>query len=39
MPGAAGLFDETGKLTNAETKQIIATVLNGFDTWIARFAP
>jgi chromate reductase len=38
MPGAAGLFDDAGKLKNPETKQIINTVLNGFDTWIGRFA-
>ncbi len=37
MPGAAGLFDEAGKLTNEGTKEILLTLLQGFEVWIARF--
>jgi chromate reductase len=38
MHSAASLFDDTGKLTNDDTRKIIETVLAGFDTWIARFS-
>ena len=37
MPGAAGLFNEAGKLTNEDTKKIVLTLLQAFETWIARF--
>jgi len=37
MHSAATLFDDAGKLKNADTKKIIETVLSGFDTWIGRF--
>jgi chromate reductase, NAD(P)H dehydrogenase (quinone) len=37
MPGAAALFDESGKLTNEETKKIVTAFLAHFETWIARF--
>lgn len=38
MPGAASLFDEQGKLTNAETRKILVTLLKAFEEWIGRFA-
>lgn len=37
IPGAAGLFDEEGKLKNEDTKKILTTLLQGLETWIARF--
>ncbi len=37
MPGAATLFNEAGKLTNEGTKEILLTLLQGFEVWIARF--
>jgi chromate reductase len=37
MPNAQALFDESGKLKNPETKQIVTTLLQAFDTWIRRF--
>jgi chromate reductase len=37
MPGAATLFDEAGKLKSDETKKIVTTLLQAFDTWIGRF--
>jgi chromate reductase len=37
MPGAAGLFNDAGQLTNEETRKILTTLLHGFDVWIARF--
>lgn len=37
IPGAAGLFDEQGNLTNEDTKKILSTLLQGFETWIGRF--
>ena len=37
MPNAAALFDEAGKLTNADTQKIVTTLLEAFDKWIGRF--
>ena len=37
IPGAATLFDETGRLTNDETRQFLATFMQAFETWVARF--
>jgi chromate reductase len=37
IPGAAGLFDESGKLQNEDVKKIVSTLLQGLDTWIDRF--
>jgi len=37
MPGAAGLFDEAGKLKSPETRQIVTNLLQAFETWIGRF--
>jgi chromate reductase, NAD(P)H dehydrogenase (quinone) len=34
---AASLFDESGKLTNAETRKIVTSLLEAFDKWIPRF--
>lgn len=38
MPGAANLFDDAGKLKNADTQKIVTSLLQGFETWIGRFA-
>jgi chromate reductase len=37
MPNAASLFDESGKLTNDDTRKIVTALLSAFDKWIARF--
>lgn len=37
MPNAAALFDEAGKLKNADTQKIVATLLEALDKWIGRF--
>jgi chromate reductase, NAD(P)H dehydrogenase (quinone) len=37
VPGAAGLFDESGKLKNDDTRKILTTFLQAFETWIGRF--
>jgi chromate reductase len=45
MPGpevylhsAASLFDETGKLKSAETRELLTKFLVSFEVWIGRFA-
>jgi chromate reductase, NAD(P)H dehydrogenase (quinone) len=38
IPGAAGLFDDSGKLKNDETRKIITTLLQAFEVWIDRLA-
>jgi chromate reductase len=38
IPGAAGLFDEAGKLKSEDTRKLIANLLQAFETWIERFA-
>lgn len=38
MHGVASLFDDAGKLTNADTRKIVTGFLAAFDTWIKRFA-
>jgi chromate reductase len=37
LHGAGGLFDEQGKLTNPDSRKIVAQLLQAFDTWINRF--
>ena len=37
IPGAASLFDETGKLSNADTRQFLGTFMQAFEAWIGRF--
>jgi chromate reductase, NAD(P)H dehydrogenase (quinone) len=37
VPGAAGLFDEAGKLKNDDTRKILTTLLQSFERWIGRF--
>lgn len=37
IPGAATLFDEAGKLRNADTRKIITNLLEAFEAWIDRF--
>lgn len=34
---AGKLFDGSGKLTNEDTRKLLTSVLNDFDTWIGRF--
>jgi chromate reductase len=38
VPGAAGLFDDAGKLKNDDTRKILTTLLQSFEKWIGRFA-
>jgi len=35
--GVSALFDEAGKLKNPDTGKIVTTLLQAFETWIARF--
>jgi chromate reductase, NAD(P)H dehydrogenase (quinone) len=37
VPGAASLFDESGKLKNDDTRKILTTLLQSFERWIGRF--
>jgi chromate reductase len=37
VPGAGNLFDDSGKLKNEDTKKILTTLMQNFDTWIGRF--
>jgi chromate reductase len=37
VPGAASLFEESGKLKNDDTRKILKTFLQAFETWIGRF--
>jgi chromate reductase, NAD(P)H dehydrogenase (quinone) len=37
MPGAAALFDDNGKLKNEDTKKLVTSFLQSFQSWIARF--
>lgn len=37
IPAAARLFDESGKLTSAETRQFLQTFMEAFATWVDRF--
>jgi chromate reductase, NAD(P)H dehydrogenase (quinone) len=37
IPGAASLFDETGKLSNTDTRQFLGTFMQAFAAWIGRF--
>jgi chromate reductase, NAD(P)H dehydrogenase (quinone) len=39
IPGAAGLFDESGKLTNADTRQFLTSFMQAFDAWVTRLRP
>jgi chromate reductase len=36
LPGAAALFDEGGKLTNADVRQFLTSFMQAFETWVAR---
>jgi len=38
LPAAATLFDESGNLTNAETRQFLQTFMEAFAVWVGRFA-
>jgi chromate reductase len=37
LHSVAGLFDESGQLKNEDTRKLLATLLQNFDGWIARF--
>ena len=37
LPAVGALFDEQGKLTNADTAKFVASFLEAFDVWIGRF--
>ncbi|MBM0107700.1 NAD(P)H-dependent oxidoreductase [Steroidobacter sp. S1-65] len=37
LPNAGELFDGGGKLVNEDTRKLLATALNEFETWIGRF--
>ena len=37
IPGAATLFDESGRLTTAETRQFLQTFMEAFAAWVDRF--
>jgi chromate reductase, NAD(P)H dehydrogenase (quinone) len=37
IPAAGTLFDESGTLTNADTRQFLQTFMEAFATWIGRF--
>jgi chromate reductase len=37
IPEVAKLFDANGKLTAEDTRKLLGSVLNDFDTWIGRF--
>ena len=37
IPDAATLFDETGRLTSAETRQFLQQFMEAFAAWVARF--
>ncbi|MEJ1966847.1 MAG: NAD(P)H-dependent oxidoreductase [Gammaproteobacteria bacterium] len=37
LHSVASLFDDAGKLTNADTRKIVTGFLAAFDTWIQRF--
>ena len=39
IPGAASLFDEAGRLTNADTRQFLQGFMEAFAAWVARFQP
>jgi chromate reductase, NAD(P)H dehydrogenase (quinone) len=39
IPGAAALFDESGKLTNADTRQFLTSFMKSFDEWVTRLRP
>jgi chromate reductase len=39
IPGAAGLFDQSGKLTNADTRQFLTSFMQAFDAWVTRLRP
>jgi chromate reductase len=38
LPGAAKLFDESGKLASAETREFLAGLMRSFEQWIERVA-
>jgi chromate reductase, NAD(P)H dehydrogenase (quinone) len=38
IPDAATLFDESGTLTNAETRQFLQTFMEAFAVWVGKFA-
>jgi chromate reductase, NAD(P)H dehydrogenase (quinone) len=37
IPAAASLFDESGRLTSADTRQFLQTFMEAFVAWVARF--
>ena len=37
IPAAGALFDESGNLTSAETRQFLQTFMEAFAAWVARF--
>ena len=37
IPGAASLFDESGRLTNADTRQFLQVFMEALVVWIGRF--
>lgn len=39
IPAIATVFDEHGRLQNAETRKFISDFLQAFATWVERFAP
>ena len=39
IPGAAALFDESGRLTNADTRQFLQTFMEALAAWVGRFQP
>jgi chromate reductase, NAD(P)H dehydrogenase (quinone) len=36
IPAAASLFDDSGKLSNADTRQFLTTFLQSFESWVSR---
>jgi chromate reductase, NAD(P)H dehydrogenase (quinone) len=38
IPAAASLFDESGTLTSAETRQFLQSFMEAFAVWVGRFA-
>jgi chromate reductase len=36
IPGAASLFDDSGKLSNADTGKLLASFMVSFETWVTR---
>jgi chromate reductase len=39
IPGAAALFDESGKLTNVDTRRFLTSFMQAFDAWVTRLRP